>query len=256
MSAGCVGTAEAALAASRDHVRTRRQFGRVLGAFDATRAQIAAMAARVFAMESVVRDVAVREALSEDIERESTMAKVFCSEGAFEVCDRAVQLHGALGFLEPVGVARMLRDCRITRIFEGANDVLLVRLGAAIVTHDAPRDPARAILAGPACRALETRARSAIRRTRREYGVRVVEHQLVLQRIARAMIALHAAEVVSARRDADPSADATALATLAVDLLVDEGERALDALLRTADEEAEVAAVVRDDLVPQQGAPR
>jgi alkylation response protein AidB-like acyl-CoA dehydrogenase len=66
-------------------------------------------------------------------------SKVFCSERAFDSSDTAVQLHGALGFIEPVGVARLLRDCRITRIFEGANDVLLVRAGLASLSgHHRP----------------------------------------------------------------------------------------------------------------------
>ena len=58
---------------------------------------------------------------------------MFCSEGAYEICDRALQLHGAMGFLEDTGVARLMRDCRVTRIFEGANDVLTIHYGTRLL---------------------------------------------------------------------------------------------------------------------------
>ena len=78
-----------------------------------------------------MQSVGAEHARGGSIDTLSAIAKIFSSESAFTICDRALQLHGALGFLETTGVARMLRDCRITRIFEGANDVLLVRVGAA-----------------------------------------------------------------------------------------------------------------------------
>jgi len=126
MSYGCLGTARAALDASIEHVQARKQFGRPLSRFGAVQAHLGHMARTVFAMESIL--AALGDA--KDKRRLSVAAKVFCSEGAFDVCDRAVQLHGALGFIEDSGVPRLLRDCRVTRIFEGANDVLLVRSGA------------------------------------------------------------------------------------------------------------------------------
>jgi alkylation response protein AidB-like acyl-CoA dehydrogenase len=133
MSSGCVGTARAALDAALEHVRSRRQFGRPLFSFGATRAHIAWMAARTHAMNAFVQSVGAAHARGESIDVSSAIAKIFTSESAFAICDRALQLHGALGFLESTGVARMLRDCRITRIFEGANDVLLVRVGTECV---------------------------------------------------------------------------------------------------------------------------
>lgn len=104
MSAGCVGAARGAMDATVAHVRERRQFGGVIGDFAATRAHVAWMAARTYAMDSLVRSVGDTQAAAGAIGLDSTIAKVFCSEGAFDVCDRAVQLHGALGFLEETGV--------------------------------------------------------------------------------------------------------------------------------------------------------
>src|SRR5207302_7439297 len=127
----------------------------------------------------------------------SAEAKVLCSDGAFEICDRALQLHGAMGFLEPTGVARMLRDCRITRIFEGANDVLLVRLGAA-------RLVARSVLGVSRCppdlddvamriEALESRIGAAVASLRASRGIAATRDQLAVQRLARAQPAASAA---------------------------------------------------------------
>jgi acyl-CoA dehydrogenase len=128
LSAGCVGTARAALDAIVRHVRVRRQFGRPLLASPVVQAQVSSAAAQVFAMEALVR-AAARE--SSTLETDSIAAKIACSEGAWSVADLAVQLHGGSGYIEDTGVALLLRDARVTRIFEGANDVLLSRLGLA-----------------------------------------------------------------------------------------------------------------------------
>lgn len=187
MSAGCVGTARAALDATLGYVGSRRQFGRSVGEFGATRAHVAFMGARVQAMESVVRSVAAAQARGESIDTSSAIAKVFTSEAAFEICDRAIQLHGALGFLESTGVARQLRDCRITRIFEGANDVLLVRVGAARLATRAPLATARA---ASLLDVLAERLDTCLEGLRSRLGIGVIRRQLVLQRVARAEIAL------------------------------------------------------------------
>jgi alkylation response protein AidB-like acyl-CoA dehydrogenase len=245
MAAGCVGTARAALDASLAHVTARRQFGRFIGDFSATKAHVAAMAARLYAMESLVRAVTAREALGRAIDLASIDAKVLCSEGAFALCDTAVQLHGALGFIEPVGVARMLRDCRITRIFEGANDVLLVRAGVALLAGAAneARTDARAASAPEgrymrnAIDGLGAALAHAIAQARAEHGVRAVHRQLLLQRLARAAICRSAARATLDRGLSDGSASGLALAEHAVEMLSCEGERHLaDARRAKADE--------------------
>src|SRR5581483_6200135 len=115
----------------------------------------------------------------------------------------------------------------------------LVRLGAAMLTRGSAHEnqiPGASAMAN-ACSALDTRLRSAVRRVRRIYGIRAIEHQLVLQRLARAAIALRAAHLAQLRATEDPRAETEALATLAVDTLVDEGDRWLDALGKTDVEE-------------------
>ncbi len=129
MAAGCVGSATGAIDKAVRHTMNRRQFGKALASLEVVREQLATMEVLRAAMEALV-DVTTR-ALDEEMKlhRLSLAAKIFCSESAWEITDLAVQLHGGSGFVEETGVAILQRDARITRIFEGANDVLRVRLG-------------------------------------------------------------------------------------------------------------------------------
>lgn len=232
MSAGCVGTARAALDASLAYVKSRRQFGRVIGAFGATRAHIAWMGARVHAMEAIVRKVAEDEAHGRPIETSSAISKVFTSESAFAVSDRAVQLHGALGFLEPTGVARLMRDCRITRIFEGANDVLLVRIGAArLASREAPRAVSRG---SDELEALARRLDQSVSEIRARLGISAVNKQVLLQRIASAEIALTVGRAAWSEAP---------LGKYAAAVLAEEGHAALDALSRAEADEAAASEI-------------
>ncbi len=138
MAAGCRGTARAALHATDTHVATRRQFGRTLASMDVVRAQLAAMHARDYAMGALVRHASAQ--------RDPTVlavlsgsAKVFATEITWGIVDRALQLHGGVGYIEETGIALLLRDSRITRIFEGANDVLRVHRGLVEATQPLPR---------------------------------------------------------------------------------------------------------------------
>lgn len=255
MSAGCVGTARAALDASVDHALNRRQFARAVGKFGSVREHLAWMAARVFAMESLVAQASEAHARGEPADQISAEAKVFCSDSSFLVCDRAVQLHGALGFLEPTGVARMLRDCRITRIFEGANDVLLVRLGTARIAADArakgdaPASIAGAIFPGAAALreaseavdALDAKVRETTSALRAR-GIEVMQRQLALRRLALAGTFGRAARACLQRATAGGT-DRTAVAVLAVEELVREATRCLEDVRRSDRDEREVTAI-------------
>ncbi|MBX7195680.1 MAG: acyl-CoA dehydrogenase family protein, partial [Sandaracinaceae bacterium] len=121
MSAGCLGTARAALERTLEHAGQRKQFRRALRSFGAVRAHLAAMTVSVVAIEALLAVVADEDARGGAIEATSTALKVLASELAGDACDRAVQVHGALGYVEDAGIALLLRDARVTRIFEGAN---------------------------------------------------------------------------------------------------------------------------------------
>lgn len=199
MSAGCAGTSRAAFDATLTHVTTRRQFRRALIGFPAVQIEVATMAAMLDVTEAMVERTA--HALDEELPADalSFATKVFASESAFAACDAAIQLHGALGVIEPIGVARLARDCRVTRIFEGANDVLLLRLGTQRLASGADgerienrarterRDAARR------CDRLAETVDLAIEDVRQRLGFAAVTHQGILMAFARAEMAHHAA---------------------------------------------------------------
>jgi alkylation response protein AidB-like acyl-CoA dehydrogenase len=203
------------------------------------------MAARVQAMEALVRHVGDDHSAGGVIDTDSMVAKVFCSEGAFEVCDRAVQLHGALGFLEATGVPRILRDTRVTRIFEGANDVLLLRIGAAVLGEPTREGGCqrKELHAPPSSQrqALEDLDRSlarAVNEIRERWGVGAVRRQVLLQRLARAAVCARAARACVEETHRDGPADPV-VASHAARALVEEGADWIRRLEHAdADEEA------------------
>ncbi len=201
LAAGCLGTARAALSHTLAHARDRRQSGRALIEHGAVRAHVASIAAAVTTIEALLDATASAEARGESIAMRSAALKVLASELAYDACDRTIQVHGALGFLEDAGVALLARDCRVTRIFEGANDVLLVRLGSALTAgRGLPHD-------GAAGGALEQRRAELVAQlgalvadVRRDLGVSAIQHQPLLLELASADVALHAAGACLAAR--------------------------------------------------------
>ncbi len=235
MAAGCTGTARAALAATLDHVDHRRQFRRSLLSFPAVQLQVAEMAALTEASRAFVRRVATTLDRGTDAEMLSMALKVFASEQAFRACDTAIQLHGALGVIEPVGVARLLRDCRVTRIFEGANDVLLVRLATARLATAAPLERANASVGRDEAAHLHRMADAidaATADVRRRMGFAAVTRQATLVGLARAELAYQAALALALDPPRDEDLAAVGIAALERDAHV--ALESLDAAEATA----------------------
>lgn len=197
MAAGCIGTAEAAISAATFHTSERKQFGKALDRFEVVQDQLADMAALRFAMVALVRDVTALEHDPAALLARSVAVKVLCSEAAWEIADVAVQLHGGSGFVEETGVALLLRDARITRIFEGANDVLRIHLGLTEATN--PREPASLAAHGPIgleADAFVARIKSFRTALTSTHGVRLLGKQRLLHRLGQLVVlrdAVHAA---------------------------------------------------------------
>ncbi len=206
LASGCVGTARAALAQARSHVTGRVQFGRTLASFPLVRAQLAEAAADLHAAESVLRLVTELHDMGAPIAIPSAIAKVLASETAYRVADVALQLHGGSGYIEEVGIARRLRDLRVPRIFEGANDVLRLHVGSSILGWDrsapgaAPNTLGRAT-GDDAHRALDAAgaARARIEEVRTKMGLRLASQQLLQTRIADAIVSAYAVLAVLLR---------------------------------------------------------
>jgi len=172
MAAGCVGAARVALEAAATHTQLRRQFGKALCGLDVVQEQLASLGALHLAMQATVDQAAQAQEDWPRLDRLSAVAKVFCSEGNWTLCDTALQLHGGTGFIEDSGLPRLLRDARVTRIFEGANDVLLTRLGAEEMTQPFHSGPT----------AVRPLGASAVARGAEELGWSVTERRLELKK--------------------------------------------------------------------------
>jgi len=207
MSAGCCGTARTALRRAIEHTASRRQFGRTLDAQPVVREHLALMGARLAAMEALVHDTAALEDDAPGLLRRSLAAKVFGSEGASYVVDTALQLFGGMGFIEESGMPLLLRDVRITRIFEGANDVLLTQLGVHLATA---REPRRALARQADALAASIDARREELSARHKIGL--LRQTRLLNRLGRAVMW---SEALDATVRAGPSAGAELFAQVA-----------------------------------------
>ena len=125
LSAGCVGGAKRALQMAIDHATTRRQFDRTIGSFGLIKQKIARMAEWCFAMDAMTYLAAgLVDRHHGDIMLETAIAKLFCSEGLWQIADDLMQIWAGEGYMREHGVERMLRDARINRIVEGTTEVM------------------------------------------------------------------------------------------------------------------------------------
>jgi alkylation response protein AidB-like acyl-CoA dehydrogenase len=118
-----LGIAQGAMEESLKYSQEREQFGKPIASFQAIRNKVADMATRIEAARLLLRYAAWKKDAGMKFSREAAMAKVYCSETATEVALEAVQIHGGYGYTKDYPVERMLRDAKITEIYEGTNEV-------------------------------------------------------------------------------------------------------------------------------------
>ena len=124
IGAQALGIAQGALDEAVRYTQDRKQFGQSVSRFQMVRGMIADMAVKVEASRSLLYRAV--EAIEEDPSRGralASMAKLLCSDSAMQVATDAVQLHGGYGYLEDYPVERMMRDAKITQIYEGTNQI-------------------------------------------------------------------------------------------------------------------------------------
>jgi len=118
-----LGLAQGALDATINFVKERKQFGRSIGQFQNTQFQLADMATKVEAARMLVYKAAKAKDTQKVYSFEAAQAKLFAAEVAMEVTTKAVQLHGGYGYTREYDVERMMRDAKITEIYEGTSEV-------------------------------------------------------------------------------------------------------------------------------------
>ncbi|MBQ7840250.1 MAG: acyl-CoA dehydrogenase [Lachnospiraceae bacterium] len=128
-----LGIAEGALESTIAYVKERKQFGRAIGAFQNTQFQLADMATKCEAAKMLVYKAAMAKQTQKVYSVEAAMAKLYAAEVAMEVTTKAVQLHGGYGYTREYDVERMMRDAKITEIYEGTSEVQRMVISGALL---------------------------------------------------------------------------------------------------------------------------
>ncbi|MER7014437.1 acyl-CoA dehydrogenase family protein [Saccharopolyspora sp. NPDC000359] len=123
IGAQAVGIAQAALDAAVGYVKQREQFGRRIGDFQGVQFKIADMGMQVTAARQLVHAAAARAGGEPDLTFFGAAAKCFASDTAMRVTTEAVQLFGGYGYTRDFPVERLMRDAKITQIYEGTNEI-------------------------------------------------------------------------------------------------------------------------------------
>ena len=138
IAAQALGLAEGALETTINYVKERKQFGRSIAQFQNTQFQLADMATKVEAAKMLVYKAARKKdefktnpKISYSVE--AAQAKLYAAEVAMEVTTKAVQLHGGYGYIREYDVERMMRDAKITEIYEGTSEVQRMVISANIL---------------------------------------------------------------------------------------------------------------------------
>lgn len=124
LAATAVATARLALEDTRRYVAERRSFGRPIDGFQVTRHTLADMATAEAQARAFVATVAERHRRGEDVSATVAMAKNAAVDACAFVCDRAVQLHGGMGYMRECRVERLFRDQRLYSIGGGTNEIM------------------------------------------------------------------------------------------------------------------------------------
>ncbi len=133
IAAQALGLAEGAFESTVKYVKERKQFGRTLGQFQNTQFQLADMATRIEAAKMLVYKAALAKETQKIYSVEAAKAKLYAAKTAMEVTEKAVQLHGGYGYIREYGVERMMRDAKITEIYEGTSEVQLMVISGDVL---------------------------------------------------------------------------------------------------------------------------
>ncbi|MFR6343510.1 MAG: acyl-CoA dehydrogenase [Christensenellales bacterium] len=118
-----LGLAQGAFDETVAYVKERKQFGRSIAQFQNTQFQLADMKTKIEAARLLVYNAAIAKDTKKRFSVEAAMAKLYAAEVAMEVTTKCVQLHGGYGYTREYPVERMMRDAKITEIYEGTSEV-------------------------------------------------------------------------------------------------------------------------------------
>lgn len=133
IAAQALGLAQGALDKTVEYVKERKQFGRSISAFQNTQFELANMKTKIEAARLLVYKAANKKDEGKPFSVEAAMAKLYAAEVAMEVTTKAVQLHGGYGYTREYDVERMMRDAKITEIYEGTSEVQRMVISADLL---------------------------------------------------------------------------------------------------------------------------
>jgi butyryl-CoA dehydrogenase len=128
-----LGIAQGAMDETVKYVKERKQFKRSIAQFQNTQFQLADLETKIEASRLLVRAAACKKDRKEPFSVDAARAKLFAAETAMEVTTKAVQFHGGYGYTREYPVERMMRDAKITEIYEGTSEVQRMVISAALL---------------------------------------------------------------------------------------------------------------------------
>jgi alkylation response protein AidB-like acyl-CoA dehydrogenase len=138
VAAQAVGIARRAYEEALKYAKSRQQFGQPIAQFQAIQWMLVDMATRIEAARLLTIKAALKKDTGERYTKEAAMAKLFASETAVWVTDRAIQIHGGYGYMKEYVVERLYRDAKITEIYEGTNEIQRLVIANQILQESLP----------------------------------------------------------------------------------------------------------------------
>lgn len=136
IAAQALGIAQGAYEAALNYAKERKQFGQPIADFQAIQFMLADMGTEIEAARLLVyRAAYLASEKSNRISKEAAMAKMYASDTAMKVTTNAVQILGGYGYTHEYPVERMMRDAKITQIYEGTNEIQRVVVSACILKN-------------------------------------------------------------------------------------------------------------------------
>ena len=133
IAAQAVGIGVAAFEEARDYAKVRKTFDVPIAQHQAIQFMLADMATELDAARLLTLRAAAMKDTGVRHSRESSMAKLYASEACNRVCDKAVQIHGGMGYSKELSVERHFRDARITEIYEGTSEIQRLVISNALL---------------------------------------------------------------------------------------------------------------------------
>ena len=132
-----IGGARAAMKTAKEHISIRKQFGQLLSDFQSLQIYLADMVTEIEAARLLIRNAAFNlDTGDQSSAMWCAMAKRFSTDVAFNVCNKALQMHGGYGYLRDYPVERILRDLRVHQILEGTNEIMRVIIARHVLAGE------------------------------------------------------------------------------------------------------------------------